>query len=247
MLTLSPQILEIPAPDTQTIAHLHSDPVQNGYPPIPIEESFPECTRLRTEIIALLVRELPPQLYYHNSKHTVDVCKSVERLAFYEGLDMSDLKVTWTAALLHDTGFLFTYNSNELLACRFAQEILPGFGYKEVEINQVSSLIMATTMPQKPGCLLEKIICDADLDYLGRNDFFITALRLHREWSENSGKKIPFKNWYEKQRDFMVNHRYFTESAQNLRNNRKAKNLEMVHELIEMIDTTVSLIFRKNY
>ena len=52
MFTLSPQIQEMPASDTQTVTqlnlnlNLNSDPIQNGYPHFPIEESFPECTRL---------------------------------------------------------------------------------------------------------------------------------------------------------------------------------------------------------
>ena len=43
---------------------------------------------------------------------------------------------------------------------------------------------MATKMPQRPKNLLQQIICDADLDYLGRNDFFILSEKLHKEFIE---------------------------------------------------------------
>ena len=246
---LSPQshIPHKPEPDTHPRPEEPFDSLKGDFQPVTVEGTFPECMQLKTKVISLLSKELPKQLYYHNSKHTLDVCKSVERLSAHENLGIHDLKITWTAALLHDTGFLFAYNNNEELACRFAKELLPNYGFSPIDIEQISSLIMATSMPQAPQCLLDKILCDADLDYLGRDDFFITALRLHREWSENSGKKIPFKDWYEKQRDFMACHTYFTLSAQTLRNNGKARNLEMVHELIEMIDVPANIFYRKNY
>lgn len=52
-----------------------------------------------------------------------------------------------------------------------ARQYLPHFGYTGDEIEQVCDIIMATQMPQNPHNHLGQIICDADLDYLGRNDF----------------------------------------------------------------------------
>jgi HD superfamily phosphodiesterase len=157
-----------------------------------------------------------------------------------EKVSNEDAELLITAALFHDTGFLWAYEKNEPIACRFANEVLPDFGYNPMQISAVCNLISSTAMPQKPKTLLEKIICDADLDYIGREDFFITALRLHREWSENSEHKTSFRDWYEKQRSFMESHVFFTNSARLLRNERKKKNLMQVNELLELIDNSTS-------
>ena len=42
-------------------------------------------------------------------------------------------------------------------------------------------MIMATKIPQSPRNGLEEIICDADLDYLGRDDFYEIGATLFEE------------------------------------------------------------------
>lgn len=199
---------------------------------------FMEFTRAKEIVMQKLSRELSPSLFYHNAQHTLDVCRSVETLAIMEKVGDDRLLLLLTAALYHDTGFLWSYENNEALACNFAEETLPGFGYSGKQLAEVCQLILSTTMPQQPQTLLEKILCDADLDYIGRDDFFITALRLHREWSENSPQKISFRDWYERQRDFVESHEFFTHSARLLRNEKKRKNLSQVKELLDLIETS---------
>jgi len=193
-------------------------------------------------VLSKLSRELKPSLYYHNLQHTLDVVSSVQVLAISEQLDQDEFTALVAAALFHDTGFIWSYHENEIHASKYAEEELFRFGFPKEQIDQVSALILATTMPQRPQNKLEMILCDADLDYLGREDFFFTALRLHREWSENSGKKISFKDWYEKQREFMKSHNYFTNSAQRLRNEKKLKNLSQVAELLDLMDHSTNLM-----
>jgi len=198
---------------------------------------------IKEMVLHKLSRELKPTLYYHNKQHTLDVVSSVQTLAISEEVDQEEFIIVVAAALFHDTGFIWSYNENETHACKFAEVELARLGFAKEHIDQVSSLIMATAMPQRPRNRLEMILCDADLDYLGREDFFFTALRLHREWSENIGKKIPFRVWYEKQRDFMKSHQYFTQSAQKLRDERKMKNLSQVAELLDLLDHSTNLMF----
>ncbi len=185
-----------------------------------------------------LKKELKPTLYYHNFQHTVDVCESVDRLADMEGVNGENLMLLKTAALFHDTGFIWRYENNEELACNFARELLVGFDYKTNQIEHICRMIMSTQIPQEPEDKLAMILCDADLDYMGRGDFFITALRLHREWSENSNMKITFKDWYLKQQSFIIQHAFFTHSARKLRDEKKAHNLTQVKELLNLLDST---------
>ncbi len=189
-------------------------------------------------VLRKLKKELKPNLYYHNFQHTIDVCESVDRLADMEGIEGDNLSLLQTAAIFHDTGFIWRYENNEELACNFAREILGDYDYTSDQIEAICNIIMSTQIPQHPDGIMAMILCDADLDYIGRGDFFITALRLHREWSENSNMKITFKDWYLKQQSFILQHDFFTHSARQLRNDKKAHNLTQVKELLHLLDAT---------
>ena len=195
---------------------------------------------LKTLVLSKLKKELNPNLYYHNYQHTLDVCESVDRLAKVENVNGEERILLQTAALMHDTGFIWKYENNEEMACEYSREILPAFEYSGWHIEHISNMIMSTQIPQKPKDKLGMILCDADLDYIGRGDFFITALRLHREWSENSNHKITFRDWYLKQQNFILQHEYFTDGAKQLRNSTKQHNLSQVKELLNLLDATSS-------
>jgi len=84
-------------------------------------------------------------------------------------------------------------------------------------------MIMATKIPQTPLNHLEQIMADADLDYLGRDDFQVISDRLFQEL------EIPDKNkWNKIQIAFFEKHSYFTESAKRLRNDKKQENLAKI-------------------
>ena len=110
-------------------------------------------------------------------------------------------------------------------------EYLPGVGYSSEEIDIICKLIMATRVPHQPETLLEQIICDADLDYLGRDDFFTTGNKIFRELLEQ-GNIEDEKAWNELQVKFLTVHRYFTATSIALRQNVKLKHLELVKEML---------------
>lgn len=196
--------------------------------------------RAKDFILSKLEKELSPSLYYHSVTHTMDVIEACERFGQIENVTGEDFVLLQTAALYHDVGFIVRYESNEEIACEIARETLPGYNYTQSQIDIICNIIMATKIPQNPHNLLEEIICDADLDYLGRNDFFITALKLHREWTENNGLKTTFKDWYIKQNSFVLKHNYFTGAANNLRQEKKNYNLSQINELLALFDSTIT-------
>ena len=90
-------------------------------------------------------------------------------------------------------------------------------------------MIMATRIPQSPTNLLEQIICDADLDYLGRNDFTPISENLYKEFM--TFQIIPDNIvWDHIQIKFFESHHYFTKSAFDKRNEIKLKHLAMLKE-----------------
>jgi uncharacterized protein len=171
------------------------------------------------------LRNLSPELTYHCYDHTMDVLEQCVRIAEAEGItDHKDIFLLKVAALYHDTGFLKAYRFHEAASCDIFLEETNGFGFTETDIEVVKRLIMATQIPQQPADILEKIICDADLDYLGRDDFFQIGDTLRREF-------LLFKvvgnntEWENLQLKFLKNHAYHTKSSQLLREPAKQLNI----------------------
>jgi len=182
-------------------------------------------------ILTKLARELPADLTYHSLNHTLDVHTSVEEIGQRERVGTTDLLLLKTAALYHDAGFTRTYSEHEAAGCEIAREILPGFGYTSGSIEVICGMIMATKIPQSPQTHLEEILCDADLYYLGRDDFFPVGNSLYREFL-SYGVVQNETEWNKLQIGFLESHQYFTSTAKAMRASRKASHLAQVRELV---------------
>ncbi|MFM7217834.1 MAG: ATP-binding protein, partial [Bacteroidota bacterium] len=185
---------------------------------------------IRDEIIHRLKLGLPDHLHYHGVHHTLDVLEAVERIAKAEGITGSDVELLKVAALYHDSGFLKNAHNHEATGCGFAKAELPELGFTKEEVQKICSMIMATKYPQRPKNHLEQILCDADLDYLGRSDFFEIGRTLYQELLE-TGRLTSEKEWNRLQVNFLSSHRYFTETAKSTRNAAKSAHLEKVKQL----------------
>lgn len=175
-------------------------------------------------------RELPSIIVYHSANHTLDVHEAAIRLAKLEGLSKYETDLLRAAALFHDSGITVSFDDHETHSASIAGEYLPSFGFKPEEIDIIQNMILSTKLPQNASTLLEKVLCDADLDYLGRADFFVIAQKLRLEW-EYSGNKIDLSEWYVIQMNFLKNHKYLTDSAYQLRHDRKIQNLKEIENL----------------
>jgi len=186
-------------------------------------------------IISKLRKEIPANLIYHNIEHTCDVYLAAEIIAKQENISANDLVLLLTAALYHDSGFLVKVDGHEEESCRIAKGHLPLFGYTTTEIEAICGMIMATRLPQLPQTSLEKILADADLDYLGRDDFFKVGHRLFSEM-ELAGALGDEVEWNKLQVEFMEKHSYFTPSAINLRQAKKEANIKQIKQLLSNLN-----------
>ncbi|MBI4929548.1 MAG: cyclic nucleotide-binding domain-containing protein [Bacteroidetes bacterium] len=182
-------------------------------------------------IIGKFQKELPANLHYHGLHHTLDVRDAVERIARMENMGEEEIVILKTTAMYHDAGFIYQYYDNEHLGVKLACDTLTSFGYSGVQITNVSKLILSTSLPYNPKNQLERIICDADLDYLGREDFYSISYTLRREWAEY-GKAKTLLQWYEEQLAFMKKQKYFTRSANQLREARKQQYIAEMKEML---------------
>lgn len=183
--------------------------------------------KIRTAILQQLAEGLRSDLYYHNLDHTIDVEKQGMRIATEMGFSENDIFLLQLACLYHDTGFLFTYTDHEEVGCDLARQQLPSFGITNEDLDIICGLIRATKIPQTPQTPLEEVICDADLDYLGRQDFFGISYCLYLELQVRN--MVTDENaWNKIQVNFFTRHSYFTSVSRQQRVALKQHHLEMI-------------------
>jgi len=178
-------------------------------------------------ILGKLKKELPKNLTYHSLGHIKDVYGAARNLAKLEKIDGDDLTLLLTAVLFHDSGFLLQQKEHERVGCDIAKQYLPEYEYTKKQIETICGMIMATKIPQDPHTKLEQIICDADLDYLGRDDFFDIGNKLCDELYMY-GIITNENEWNRLQIRFIEQHHYFTASSKKLRKAKKAENLALI-------------------
>ncbi|MCK4345474.1 MAG: HD domain-containing protein, partial [Bacteroidales bacterium] len=190
-----------------------------------------QFTDIQEIILDKLEKELPDYLFYHNVKHTVDVVTEVELIGWAEGCTDEEILILKTAGLFHDAGHTIEYDNHEYHGTVLAREMLPKYNYTQEQIDRICEIIMSTQMPPKPKNLLESIICDSDLDYLGRSDFIPVSNTLYEELKEQN-KIGKLNDWNKLQVKFISVHQYFTKTARSLREVNKQKQIERISELI---------------
>ena len=184
-------------------------------------------------ILGRLRTELSPNLFYHGVPHTLDVLDAVARISEAENInDKQSLTLLKTAALFHDAGYITQYEANEPVGCCLVKEKLPEFEYDDADIKIICELIMATVIPQNPKDKLGMILCDADLDYLGRDDFDPISEKLRHELTAHGHSFLDDK-WLRFEIAFLEKHAYFTASERALRDPLKQKHLENLKSMLK--------------
>lgn len=182
----------------------------------------------KTYIIDRLDRELAPDLHYHDMRHTLDVLQATIELCEAEGIDNEkEITLLKTAALFHDAGFLVHNFNHEQHGCKIVRAELPRFGYEPEDIEKICRMILATKIPQSPKNKWEEILCDADLDYLGRSDFKLIGDRLFEELKAYEVLETR-EEWDHMQIRFLEKHRYFTKTNKERREAGKRAALEQL-------------------
>jgi uncharacterized protein len=96
-------------------------------------------------------------------------------------------------------------------------------------------MIMATKVPQEPSFPLAEILCDADLDYLGRDDFEAIGKTLFKEWM-HIGIVMDLENFNRIQVKFLNIHHYHTEYSREVRTPVKLAHLAILEKLVATYD-----------
>ena len=180
------------------------------------------------QVFRLLEIELPSFLTYHSPQHTAYVIHQTEILAAIYDVKSKDLFMVRTAALFHDIGFIRQYKNHEDAGCEIASGFLKNF-ISEEDIKAICDIIMATKIPQSPLNLHAQIVCDADLEYLGTDQFYPVSQLLFQEL-HYIDHELDHAAFRQVQIDFLNNHQYHTEFCKVNREPQKQIHLKQLLE-----------------
>jgi uncharacterized protein len=180
---------------------------------------------MRDFVIGLLRDNLPGNYLYHNPEHTLYVMDKALDIGRHEKCTDDELEFIRVAALWHDTGYTKTYKDHEEESCRIARHYLPEFGYPDDYINSLCNMIMVTKIPQFPKNKLEEILADADLEYLGTDEFEIKSDCLFKEL-QSVRPDYTEAEWNQAQISFIRSHHYFTRYCQENKEPVKQQHLD---------------------
>lgn len=180
-----------------------------------------------------------PALFYHNEKHTHHVVEACNIIGSNSGLNKQEQMTLHLAAWFHDIGYLTKPDGHEALGATMAAVYFRGKGLNEDIISQIEKCILATHMPQQPHGLLEQVICDADLQYLGSGDFEYISGMLRKEFAAEKGKVFTDEEWIRFNLDFLGNHGFYTSFARQTYNEQKRKNIHILEQKLGALTASV--------
>ncbi|MEJ2731564.1 MAG: HD domain-containing protein [Deltaproteobacteria bacterium] len=176
--------------------------------------------------------ELPVGIKYHDAEHTLHPAKGVvavaNNIAISENISEHDRELLIAAAYFHDTGYVREYDKNEPIAARMAGRILKLIGYKPGEIKRIQNIILSTDLAREPKSHIGKILCDADFDHLGREDFFELDAKIRQGRRARGIDVSDDAKWYRGTLEIITKHRYYTESQKQWREKKKQENISML-------------------
>lgn len=183
------------------------------------------------KIFRLLESELPSFLTYHSPHHTAYVVEKAEYIAQQENVNQEDIFLIKIGALFHDIGFINQYKNHEEAGCVIAKDVLKAHNFTNHEVEEICGMIMATKIPQAPQTMNEKIVADADLEYLGTDLFKPVSQLLYQEL-HYLDPELDITAFHKIQIDFLCNHNYHTDYCIRNREELKQNYLQELKESI---------------
>jgi predicted metal-dependent HD superfamily phosphohydrolase len=188
----------------------------------------------RTHITDLLSHKLSKDIKFHTLQHTQEVVTACEKMADYHQLPDDDRFALLLAAWFHDSGYSGgTAKDHETLSINLVNDFLNAHPVTDEIKKKVTGCINATRMPQSPGTLIEKIICDADLFHLGTDAFDEKSKLLRQELNDFGDNDVSKKDWRKINTRFLERHEYYTAYGKEKLQPEKEKHLA---ELLEKED-----------
>lgn len=189
-------------------------------------------------VSVLLKEQLSENYFYHNFHHTYEVVNNAAEIAGAYPLHGDELEILFLAAWFHDTGHTRGSHHHEESSIQILKQFFTRQYYPEKKLSAVINCIKATRVPQKPKTLLEQILCDADLLYLGKKNMIEQAELLRLESELLQKKTIPETEWLKQSMEFINHHHYHTAYAIKKYEPLKQKNLRKIQRYLSKLEST---------
>lgn len=181
---------------------------------------------------------LPKGVTYHDLTHTKETAETALEMAYNLIMSPEEIEMLMISAWFHDVGMIYQYNLHEEKSAEVCREFLIAQNYPHEKIEKVISMILSTSIPQKPNNLLEEIICDADLSYLGKKEFFSRSTLLREEWENMLGRYLSEIDWLKINLEFLLQNKFHTKYAKETFDAQRKENINLIREKIESYKIT---------
>jgi len=180
---------------------------------------------------------LPENIAFHNYNRTAKVARIGDTLSIQSDLRENEKMLLHLAALFIDSGYCEDSHNSAAAAAMLARNYLSGKGLDDASIKAITESIEAIGYPQQPVSLIAQYLCDADMYYLGSNNYSLNTELLRKEISLVDKVNYSDKDWIRKQLQVLEDHTYFTAEARKLFKKRKKNNILLLQNQLNRIQT----------
>lgn len=178
---------------------------------------------------------LPHGITYHNIVHTLEAVDTVKLIGEKSPITSLQMEALLLAAWFHDIGYIEDYHDHEGKSAERCQEFLRQYNYPADILEIIVRIILSTKLPHKPSDLLEEIMCDADICYMGKKEFNSRSKQLREEWKNMTGKIFSDDEWIKINIDFLQENKFHTNYAKSIYDEQKKMNLANLKKKLSQI------------
>ena len=186
---------------------------------------------LQSAALDYLSANLPPDCTYHNAQHTLEVCNAVMEFTQHGDWPPEEYAALRIAAIFHDFGYLTAPEANEALALPYIKKFAADGAIDDRVVERAHELILETVYPYCPITPAGELLCDADIEYIGRDCFMERAGMFRREL-QLQGLEYDDVTWWNMEMDFLLRNKFFTPVCRQLREAGRQKNIAAVEKIL---------------
>jgi hypothetical protein len=163
-------------------------------------------------------------LVYHNKMHIEDVVSAATKIAHHYHLSENDFFTIIAAVRFNNLGFYLDYAFHQGKAAEEASAFFEKKGVDQITVNAITECILST-YSMYPQTLLQKIVCDAEMFYLGTTNFRKQNKLQRKEYRAMNDAEISKEEWRLKTIKMISSHNFQTGYCQLLLNTKKEEIL----------------------
>jgi hypothetical protein len=167
-------------------------------------------------VFSKLEAELHKDLHFHSLEYARHLYEYSGLLTKATNLDLEEELIIKTSVLLLNVGYTGGYDNQENRSAEYARHVLPEFNYSEKQITQISNLILSTKWPSEPKNMLEMVLYDVKMEFIGRSDYLRLYKLLFLEQNQYL-KSVDVLEFKRTQIGIVKNYTFYTDSARRLR------------------------------